>query len=165
MIKVSNINFRNQTREDMPFLKELYIESRRAEVDLLEGWSEEQKFDFLGNQFIAQIQYYLTQFKNAWFQVIEDLDQKPIGRLYLDERTNEIRIIDILISGSKRNKGIGTQIFLAILERGRKKNLPVRIHVEKNNPARSLYDRLGFQIIEDRGVYYLMEFPPRNDVK
>lgn len=163
MIKVNNIIFRDQTRDDLLFLKELYLESRRAEVDLLNGWSEEQKIDFLENQFKAQTQYYQTQFKNAWFQVIENIDHKPIGRLYLDERTKEIRIIDILISAPQRNKGIGTQIFRSILEMGRKKNLPVRIHVEKNNPARTLYDRLGFEIIEDQGVYYLMEFAAKND--
>ena len=34
---------------------------------------------------------------------------------------------------------------------------PVRIHVEKNNPAMHLYDRLGFRQVEDQGVYWLME--------
>jgi ribosomal protein S18 acetylase RimI-like enzyme len=37
------------------------------------------------------------------------------------------------------------------------KDLVVRIHVEKNNPALSLYQRLGFKQIGDRGVYWLME--------
>ena len=30
------------------------------------------------------------------------------------------------------------------------------VHVEKNNPARALYARLGFAIVEDRGVYDLL---------
>jgi predicted GNAT family acetyltransferase len=34
------------------------------------------------------------------------------------------------------------------------------IHVEQNNPARSLYDRLGFQPAGEHGVYVLMERPP-----
>ncbi|WP_245262846.1 GNAT family N-acetyltransferase [Mesorhizobium sp. LSHC432A00] len=32
----------------------------------------------------------------------------------------------------------------------------VSIHVEKNNPARRLYKRLGFTVAEDKGVYDLM---------
>jgi hypothetical protein len=40
--------------------------------------------------------------------------------------------------------------------RGRGK--PLRIHVERFNPALRLYERLGFREIEDKGVYRLMEW-------
>ena len=35
---------------------------------------------------------------------------------------------------------------------------PLRIHVERFNPALRLYERLGFRQIEDRGVYLFMEW-------
>ena len=34
----------------------------------------------------------------------------------------------------------------------------VRIHVERNNPALHLYERLGFRQIGDTGVYLLLEW-------
>ena len=37
---------------------------------------------------------------------------------------------------------------------------PVRIHVERHNPALRLYERLGFVRLGDNGVYYLMEWSP-----
>ncbi|MCP4663054.1 MAG: GNAT family N-acetyltransferase [bacterium] len=37
---------------------------------------------------------------------------------------------------------------------------PVRIHVERFNPAMRLYERLGFTQVDDQGVYYLMEWSP-----
>ena len=37
-------------------------------------------------------------------------------------------------------------------------HLPVTIHVEKNNPAMSLYKKLGYKLIEDQGVYDLMQW-------
>ena len=37
---------------------------------------------------------------------------------------------------------------------------PLRIHVEHNNPARGLDDRLGFQHVDTNGVYHLMEWSP-----
>ena len=40
-------------------------------------------------------------------------------------------------------------------------NVTVFIHVEKNNPALRLYDRLGFRAIEDKGVYLFMEWRAR----
>ncbi len=42
---------------------------------------------------------------------------------------------------------------------------PVRIHVEVFNPARRLYQRLGFTQIADRGVYLFLERPPVAQVK
>ena len=36
--------------------------------------------------------------------------------------------------------------------------LPLRIHVERFNPALRLYERLGFRQIEDRRVYLFMEW-------
>ena len=33
---------------------------------------------------------------------------------------------------------------------------PVSLHVEPFNPARRLYERLGFRVIETRGLYELM---------
>ncbi len=41
----------------------------------------------------------------------------------------------------------------------------VRIHVERNNPALGLYHRLGFQEIDDQGVYLLMQWAPARDGK
>ena len=36
---------------------------------------------------------------------------------------------------------------------------PVRIHVERENPARRLYERLGFECRAEEGVYLLMVRP------
>jgi len=41
-------------------------------------------------------------------------------------------------------------------------NRTLSIHVERYNPALRLYDRLGFRLVEDKGVYLLLEFRPKN---
>ncbi len=43
---------------------------------------------------------------------------------------------------------------------GRSTGTRVSIHVEHDNPARRLYDRLGFQHVDTNGVYHLMEWRP-----
>ena len=35
---------------------------------------------------------------------------------------------------------------------------PVRLHVEQHNPARHLYERLGFVILEERDFNLYMEW-------
>jgi ribosomal protein S18 acetylase RimI-like enzyme len=47
-----------------------------------------------------------------------------------------------------------------ILAEGKAQGLPVRIHVERNNPALRLYRRMGFKKIGETGVYLLMERRP-----
>jgi ribosomal protein S18 acetylase RimI-like enzyme len=36
----------------------------------------------------------------------------------------------------------------------------VTVHVERMNPALRLYERLGFSVAEDKGVYLFLERPP-----
>lgn len=153
-----DIHLRPATDQDMEFLYAVYASSRAAEMALV-PWDEAQKVAFLTMQFRLQHQYYHQQFGEARFDVIE-LSGKPVGRLYVDERPDEIRIIDIALLEQYRGQGVGTQLLQYILARGQDLQRPVRIHVEKNNPALHLYDRLQFHVIEDQGVYYLMEWVP-----
>jgi hypothetical protein len=39
---------------------------------------------------------------------------------------------------------------------------PLRIHVERFNPALRLYERLGFRQVEDKGVYLFLEWSSGN---
>ena len=47
-----------------------------------------------------------------------------------------------------------------ILAEGRTSGKRVTIHVEHNDPARGLFDRLGFRHVDTNGVYHLMEWSP-----
>jgi ribosomal protein S18 acetylase RimI-like enzyme len=155
------ISFRPITEDDMEFLYRVYASTREAEMALL-AWSDQEKEEFLRFQFNAQHTYYQQHFVRTRFDLIL-LDGQPIGRLYLDRRDDEVRIVDIALLPQYRGRGIGGQIMGDILQEAGWAGLPVRIHVEQNNPALRLYHRLGFKEIGDEGVYYLMEWqPPRS---
>ena len=155
----SSVKFRPIALEDEEFLYRVYASTRDDELAQLD-WDDGQKETFLRMQFAAQHKFYTEQFHQAAFQVIL-LDKEPIGRLYLDRRDDEIRLIDIALLPPHRNKGIGHAILKDILAEGELASLPVRIHVERFNPALRLYQRLGFRRTGDNGVYYLMEWFPR----
>ena len=146
------------TDADQPFLYQLYASTREEELAIV-PWSEEQKQTFLAFQFNAQHTFYQSQFKDACFWVIEQASV-PIGRLYLDRRTDEIRIIDIALMPDYRDRGIGTALLNTVLTEGQTNNQSVTIHVEQNNRALNLYHRLGFTQIGKEGVYFLMERTP-----
>ena len=73
---------------------------------------------------------------------------------------DEHRMIDIALLPEHRGAGIGGAIMRDILDEAAKAAKKVRIHVEVNNPAMRLYQRLGFHKIEEQGVYNLMEWKP-----
>ncbi len=146
------------TDADLDFLRRVYASTREDELAPV-PWSDEQKTEFLGFQFHAQHTHYQEHFPDAAFDVIE-LEGRPVGRLYIDRREDEIRLVDIALLTEYRGRGLGGEILEEILDEGRQKGLLVRIHVEHNNPAMRLYLRLGFRKIEEQGVYHLMEWAP-----
>lgn len=153
-----DLTFRPITEADTEFLYEVYASTRKEELAPLD-WSDAQKADFLRMQFKAQHVYYQQQFADAAYQVLLWKTQ-PIGRLYVLRRPDEIRIIDIAILPAWRQQGIGGVILRDLLAEGQAAGLPVRIHVEKQNPALRLYERLGFKPLEDHGVYLFLERAP-----
>jgi len=157
-----SITLRPIIAHDRDFLYLVYASTREEELAPL-GWSRDEKEKFLAMQFRAQHCFYQEQFKGAEFQLI-CRDGHPIGRLYVDRRRDEIRIIDIALLPEYRNGGIGTMLLKEILFEASRKGLPVRIHVEHFNRAIHLYKRLGFTIIGENGVYDLLEWTDRSHV-
>jgi GNAT superfamily N-acetyltransferase len=152
--------FRPADDADRPFLFALYASTREDEMRLVD-WADEQKDAFLTQQFTAQHDYYHEQFPSAEFLVVEE-EGEAIGRIYLDRRATELRLVDIALVPEMRNQGLGRNLLLDLLDEGRAANLPVSIHVEHFNPAMRLYLRLGFKPIEDKGVYQLLEWRPES---
>lgn len=83
-----------------------------------------------------------------------------IGRLYLHRSDSEIRVMDIALLPEHRRQGIGEALLRDVLQEARQSGRAVGIHVEKDNLARRLYDRLGFREEADRGIYWFMLWTP-----
>ena len=150
------ITLRPITPEDKDFLYRVYASTRTAELAQVD-WDEARKSAFLRMQFDAQHQYYAENYSRAQFQIVL-LDGAPIGRLYVDRRAAEIRIVDIALLPEHCGQGIGSHLLREILAEGQARGVPVTVHVERFNPALHLYERLGFRPVEDKGVYLLMEW-------
>lgn len=151
---------RSEEEADFEFLAELYASTRRDEVAPV-PWSDEEKEAFLRWQFESQYRHYRQHYPDCEFLVIER-EERPIGRLYVDRRADQIRLVDIALVSEQRGAGLGTALLRTLLDEGRGSGLPVSIHVEYNNPALRLYRRLGFCHVDSNGVYYLMTWTPAN---
>ena len=155
---MAEVTFRPITPADLEFLYAVYASTRREELAVLD-WSEADKAAFLRSQFDTQHRAYQGSYPGADFLLVLERE-RPIGRLYIERRDDEIRIIDIALLPEHRNVGIGGAILRDVLAEAARDGKRVSIHVEMFNPALSLYQRLGFQQRELRGVYYFMEWVP-----
>ncbi len=158
LIDRSALTCRPIAPEDEPFLSEIYA-TTRDDLRQVPWENEEQKSVFLALQFRAQHKYYLQQFPKAALDLIL-LRAKPVGRFYLDRRADEIRILDLSILPEFRNRGIGTLFLKELLDEGGQTELPVTIYLQRDDPARRLYERLGFTKIEESGFNHLLEWRP-----
>ena len=144
----------------MLVLFDIYSSTREKELQVVTHWPAELKKEFLTQQFNAQHTYYQNNYLGADFWLLIK-DEQPIGRLYVDWNNAEctIRIIDIAILPNWQNEGIGSGIFKDLMVKATELDRPLSIHVESFNPAKRLYERLGFKMVsETNGVYHLMEW-------
>lgn len=151
------ISFRQTTDDDRELLYRIYVSTRAEELAHV-PWTEAQKEEFLRMQFQLQDTYYRQYIAGTRFEMIL-LDGQPAGRLYVDRRESEIRLVDIALLPEFRGRGIGTAILGDLINESNSSGKPLTIHVEKNNPAMRLYQRLGFLKVGDVGLHDLMERP------
>jgi ribosomal protein S18 acetylase RimI-like enzyme len=152
------ITFRPCRPDDVPFLRDLYATTREDELRLV-PWTEAEKAAFVAMQFDAQKAHYENFYPDCQFLVIE-LDGAPIGRLYVNRDDETIGIIDIALVPDRRGQGLGRMLLEELLGEARATGRKVQIYVEHFNPARRLYDRLGFRHVDTNGVYHLMQWRP-----
>jgi ribosomal protein S18 acetylase RimI-like enzyme len=145
---------RPSTTADRVLLEAIYASTREPELALL-PWDDATKGAFLAQQFDAQDKHYREYYPGATFDVIE-VDDVPAGRLYVYWGEAEIRIMDIALLPEFRGRGIGTRLVREVLDAGRASRRSVSMHVERGNPARRMYERLGFQAVSEHGIYVLM---------
>ncbi|MFT7775638.1 GNAT family N-acetyltransferase [Roseateles sp.] len=132
--------------------------STRAEELALTGWPPEQCAAFVRHQHAAQQQHYHRHFPGSVCHLVLVDGDTVAGRLWLDECPDRVHILDITLLPAWRARGLGTRCLRALAAKAAARTLS--IHVEVHNPARRLYERLGF--VADgapQGLYQAMVRP------
>lgn len=140
---------------DLEFLYRVYAGTREEELARV-AWTAAQRDAFLRAQFDTQEQAYHARYPTADFLIV-DLAERPVGRLYVAHNESEIHIVDIAVLPEHRNRGIGSALLRMLAAEADVAGKSLRIAVEQFNPARRLYERLGFSIVDRQGIHYLME--------
>ncbi|MEW4425931.1 GNAT family N-acetyltransferase [Paenibacillus pabuli] len=142
------------TNED--FLFELYVSTRKSELETW-GWDELMQKQFLQMQWTAQQRSYALQYPKAEHSLIV-FQNLQAGRIIVNRSVEEIVLIDISLLADYHNKGIGTALLRDLQAEAADARLPLRLSVLSTNPARRLYERLGFVTTADNGLYNSLEW-------
>jgi putative acetyltransferase len=137
---------RDAKADDQEFLFEAYKESLKEHVARAWGWNEEfQRAGFWTHHPLEQ------------FRVIE-VDGKRVGGIHVAESdaVNFVRLIFLL--PQFRRHGLGSTLLMQEAERASKEHKALGLKVIKSNPAKSLYDRLGFVEVAHDEVSYEMRW-------
>jgi ribosomal protein S18 acetylase RimI-like enzyme len=79
---------------------------------------------------------------------IVEIDLHKVGVMRVDEHPTHMHIDQLFLLPEYQNRGIGTKLVQDVLRSAQVKNLSVKLWVFQVNPARRLYQRLGFQVVE-----------------
>lgn len=155
---MTDVRLRPATPADTAFFRDLYATTREDELAMT-PWDDAQKAAFVDHQFAAQTAHYTAYYPGATVDVVV-VDGEPAGRLYVHRGPADIRIADIALLPAFRGRGAGGVLLNALMDEARETGRTLSIHVEKQNVARRLYDRLGFEEKADRGAHTFMVWDP-----
>ncbi len=139
---------RPATAGDYDFIYQVKTTTLKEYIAQTRGWNEADQQARFG-----------ALFDPAQWQIVQ-LDGCDIGVLCLVREEGGLFLANIEIMPPNQNRGIGTCIIEDILVSARRDCLPVRLQVLKVNPARRLYERLGFVVTGETDTHYLMRCPP-----
>jgi len=148
---VTEVHLRTAAAGDGEFLAEMLAEAfdwrpdviTRPVVDLMgipeiwhyvDAWPDQSDFGLL-----AEIEQPVGA---AWWRYFTD--GHP-GYGFIDESVPEL---SIGVTDGYRGMGIGRRLLVGLITEGRTRGIPgLGLSVEPENPARHLYERLGFEVV------------------
>ena len=131
---------RQATAVDIELLDLIYTENMKGYVEKNYPWKP---------------QLFRESFSCHDYQVIE-INNRIIGFMKVVWSETEIYLAEIQIAKNYQNQGIGTSLIQLIIEKARENNQKLWLKVLKGNPAKQLYQRLGFTKLEESLTHEIM---------
>ena len=114
-----------------------------------EAWTRRQVEDSLA---MPSTYYFLI---DGTGNIIGDAEMEAVGFVLARQAADEIELLLIGVHPEKRGKGMGTILLRHFFESARTRSAnTVFLEMRANNPARSLYEKMGFEQIGVRRDYY-----------
>jgi len=142
----ATVALRPASSADYEFLWRLHCATMKTYVDMTWGWVES-----------AQRAMFRERFDPGCLQIITHQGQDG-GVLCVERRAGEIFLATIELLPELQNRGIGSSLIRGLQAEAAAQHLPLSLHVLRPNPARRLYERLGFRVTGEDEAHYLMQW-------
>ena len=129
---------------DYDFLYRLKVTCLKEYVAAIWGWDD----DFQRSHFAAH-------FDPAASHIVV-VCGRDAGQLSVIDRPEERYLSGIYLLPAYQGQGLGSQIIGDVLASARNEDRPVSLQVLVGNPARRLYERLGFKVVGRTATHTLM---------
>jgi GNAT superfamily N-acetyltransferase len=147
---MNGIVIRPATQDDLAFLWHfLAIAAYEADIAAakavpfvaahLEGWQRSEDFGFIAEQEVRAI-------GAAWARQFSPGEQPAF---YVDDRTPEVTIG---VEKAARGQGVGGRLLRALIAEAARRGVGLCLNVRDDNPARRLYERIGFRLVPGSAV-------------
>lgn len=126
--------------EDIAILDAIHTNNMKSYVEQLYPWNPR----LFRNNFIPD-----------HYDVIE-INNLIIGLIKVVSSETEIYLAEIQIIQDYQKQGIGTNLIQSLIQEAQISNKKLWLKVLKNNPAKKLYQRLGFIQQEELAYHFIM---------
>jgi GNAT superfamily N-acetyltransferase len=127
--------FRPAARADFAFCWPIYRDSMKPLIEATGPWNEAAQHKLV-EQAVADTGTSILQQEDA-----------DAGWLQVEETRHVVLLKQLFLLPAVRNHGLGTSFLPWMKERADRKRKDLTLEVLSNNPARRLYERLGFQAV------------------
>jgi GNAT superfamily N-acetyltransferase len=150
-----DIVLRPATVADEEFLFAVFVYSRDFNLSI---FPEPQRSALMQMQFRGQQYTYVQRYPTAEHHIVA-LDGCDAGRIWVAETEDAISVLDIALLPRYRNRGIGRQLYVDLMNRARATGKPLRATISTENPGSlRFHERLGFRRSGGDGMYISMVF-------
>lgn len=153
------IRTREVITSDETFLFETFI-STNINKFLPLALSEERLIELLRMQYEAQKTSYQNRFPQALHEIVI-LQGLRVGRIMTGIENESLHLIDISLLPNFRGQGYGTQLLRELQSYAMNHKIPITLQVAQENPAKYLYEKCGFKMINNIIPYITMKWEPK----
>jgi GNAT superfamily N-acetyltransferase len=135
---------------DYEFALELHLMTMRPLTAELMTWDESKQTAAFARQWqVREAEIILC-------------DGRDVGWMQARETISEVFLQQLFIAPDCQRRGIGSEALAQLLAQWDSVGKPVTLAALRNNPARRLYERFGFAVVDDIGVKVRMvRRPPK----
>ena len=90
---------------------------------------------------------------------IIEIENVPVGFISTESTPGKLRLLSIEITPSYQRQGIATSLVQDLISEATNADQLVELQVLRVNPARKLYERLGFTLRSETKTHFIMEHP------